>query len=234
MTERPLTAGSASRAMVEAIAAEAAETAEWTGFDAFSPSVMAAMAEVPRHLFVDPAQRPFAYENRPLPIGHGQTISQPYIVALICELAAIGPGDKVLEVGTGCGYQAAVIAELGAEVVTVERIDALAEGAAGRLDRLGYDRITVHCGDGSLGWPADAPYDAVVVTAAAFDDVPPALVAQLAVGGRLVIPVERPGGWNRLFAGRREQELLLLVKKAEDEVSRRSVLPVAFVPLISG
>ncbi len=219
--------------MVEAIADEARETAEWTGFDAFSPEVMAAMAEVPRHLFVDPAQRPFAYENRPLAIGHGQTISQPYIVALICELAAIRPGDKVLEVGAGCGYQAAVLAELGAEVVTVERIAALAESTADRLARLGYDKVTVHCGDGSLGWPAEAPYQAVVVTAAAYEDVPPALLEQLAVGGRLVIPVERPGLWSRVLTGRREQELLLLVKRGRDEVSRRSVLPVAFVPLIS-
>ena len=232
MTESENRLARESRAMVETIAVEARETENWTGRRAFAPAVMDAMGRVPRHLFVDPAQRVFAYENRPMTIGYGQTISQPFIVALICELAEVSPGSRVLEVGTGCGYQAAVLAAMDAEVVTIERIPELAEAAAARLKELGYDKVEVHQGDGTRGWPASAPYDAIVVTAAAFEDVPPALVEQLAAGGRLVIPIERPAGWHQRLMGRREQELVLIVKDDQGRVSRHDVLPVAFVPLI--
>jgi protein-L-isoaspartate(D-aspartate) O-methyltransferase len=157
--------------------------------------VLAALRKVPRHEFVPTEWRAAAYEDRPLPIGHGQTISQPYIVAVMTELAEIRPKARVLEVGTGSGYQAAVLAELGAEVYTIEIIEALASRAARTLERLGYASVRVRHGDGYRGWPEAAPFDAILVTAAA-PTVPPALLEQLAVGGRLVIPVGE--GYQRL------------------------------------
>ncbi len=222
----------ARRAMVEAIAEEVVETAKWLGKAALDPRVMSAMSEVPRHEFVDAAQRVFAYANRPLPIGHGQTISQPYIVAVMTDLAAPGPDSRVLEVGTGCGYQTAVLSAMGARVTSIELLPELAEQAAARLERLGYGRAEVHQGNGAAGWPKNAPYDAIVVTAAAFDRVPPALLAQLAPGGRMVVPIERVGRRRSLFGIGPDQELMLITKDAEGRTSERAVLPVAFVPLI--
>jgi protein-L-isoaspartate(D-aspartate) O-methyltransferase len=140
----------------------------------------------------------------------------------------------VLDVGTGCGYQAAVLGELGARVTSVELVPELAEEAARRLERLGYDRVEVHQGDGARGWPPDAPYEAIVVTAAAFARVPPALLEQLAPGGRLVVPVEHAGPRQGLLRFRPEQELLVIAKDAEGRISERSILPVAFVPLVEG
>ena len=227
----------ARQAMVSAIANEAAETEPWIGKAALDPRVMAALARVPRHRFVPVAERLRAYDNRPLPIGEGQTISQPYIVALMSDLAAVGPGDKVLEVGTGCGYQSAVLAELAGRVYSIETLPALASRAAALLAELGYHRIEVRQGDGSRGWPEAAPFDVILVTAAAERRVPEALIEQLAPGGRLVIPV---GAQRRPLLGAFglgpdvEQHLLLLTKDAEGTVTRREVLPVAFVPLVEG
>ncbi len=152
------------------------------------PRVLAAVRAVPRHEFVPPSVRDSAYEDRPLAIGHDQTISQPYVVAVMTEFAGLGDGARVLEVGTGSGYQAAVLAELGAEVYTIEIVEELAASAAAALERAGYGSVRVRHGDGHRGWPEAAPFDAILVTAAAAS-VPPALLDQLAVGGRLVMPV---------------------------------------------
>ena len=180
--------------------------------------VLAAMRTVPRHRFVDPSQAANAYDDRPLPIGRGQTISQPYIVAYMTELLRLEPGAKVLEVGTGCGYQAAVLAEIAREVYTIEIVKSLADGAADLLPRLGYGKVHVRHGDGYGGWPDQAPFDGIVV-AAAPDHVPPALVAQLAVGARLVIPV-----------GDAHQEIRVITKTASGHREER-LIPVRFVPL---
>ena len=223
----------ARRGMLAAIIEEVAETGDWTGFSQLSPRVLAALEAVPRHRFVPESEQRWAYENRPLPIGRGQTISQPYIVAAMTELAALEPQDRVLEVGTGCGYQAAVLAELAAEVYSIECLPELAAEAAARLRTLGYDNIQVRQGDGSQGWPEAAPFDAILVTAAAEQRVPPALIDQLAPGGRMIIPVGEP---HRTLLGglgfRAEQELILLTKDEPGQVSERAVLPVAFVPLV--
>jgi protein-L-isoaspartate(D-aspartate) O-methyltransferase len=184
-------------------------------------AVLRAMEAVPRHEFVPAESRAQAYADRPLPIGHGQTISQPYIVALMTSLAAPKPGDRVLEVGTGSGYQAAVLAELGARVYSIEIVEPLARAARQTLHRLGYDAVQVRHGDGYGGWPEAAPFDAIVVTAAP-PAIPPALLAQLAPGGRLVIPV-----------GTQEQELRVLVRTASG-IETRSVVPVVFVPMVGG
>ena len=181
--------------------------------------VLGAMAQAPRHLFVDEALRERAYEDRPLPIGHGQTISQPFIVAFMTEAVAVKPGERVLEIGTGSGYQAAILAAMGATVYTIEIIPALAERAAATLRELGYDQVRVRAGDGYQGWPEEAPFDAIVVTAAP-DTIPPALLDQLAEGGRLVIPV------GPQHAG---QELML-VTKTKGKLHQRNLLPVRFVP----
>ena len=212
----------ARRGMLEAVARLVADTRVETGRAVLAPEVMRALSEVPRHEFVPPAREDQAYENRPLPIGYGQTISQPYIVALMTDLLGAGPGGKVLEVGTGSAYQAAVLAALGVRVYSVEIIAPLAESAARRLARLGYDGVDVKLGDGYYGWPEHAPFDAIIVTAAA-DHVPPPLVRQLASGGRIVIPVGPRFGIQRL----------LLVEKGDEdgEVFARSILPVRFVPL---
>ena len=184
--------------------------------------VLDAMAEVPREEFVPDELREHAYDDTPLPIGHEQTISQPFIVASMIESLELGPRDRVLEIGAGSGYAAAVISRIAAEVVAIERHAALADEAAARLARLGYDNAVVEHGDGTLGWPEGAPFDAIVA-AASGPDVPPALLEQLAVGGRLVIPVgDSP----------RHQRLVRLVRRADDEYEREELYPVRFVPLV--
>jgi protein-L-isoaspartate(D-aspartate) O-methyltransferase len=207
--------------LMKEIAAEAQTTAACTGIGVFSPRVMAALAAVPRHEFVPAEERVSAYLDLPLPIGHGQTISQPYIVALMTELLEVAPGAKVLEVGSGSGYQAAVLARLAKTVHTVEIVPELARACRERLARLGYGNVAVHEGDGAAGLEREAPFDAVIVTAAA-RQVPPALVTQLKPGGRLAIPLGEPGG---------TQELMLLAKDRHGEIELRPVLPVRFVPL---
>jgi protein-L-isoaspartate(D-aspartate) O-methyltransferase len=220
--------------MVEIIAAEVAETGRWLDKDSLDERVMAAMAEVPRHAFVPAGRRDEAYENRPLPIGFGQTISQPYIVAIMTDLCRAGPGRKVLEIGTGCGYQAAVLAATGARVWTIETVPELAEQAAQRLAELGYADVQVRQGDGSKGWPEEAPFDGILVTAAASRRPPVALIEQLAPGGRLVIPVEHRAPRFLMFGAVGDQELLVIVKNEDGSVSEHCHLPVAFVPLIEG
>jgi protein-L-isoaspartate(D-aspartate) O-methyltransferase len=184
-------------------------------------AVLAAMGKVPRHEFVPEQHIEAAYEDHPLPIGHGQTISQPYIVAFMTELLQATPGSKVLEVGTGSGYQAAILAEIGAEVYSIEILAPLAAESSARLQRLGYTSIHVKQGDGYFGWPEHAPFDAIIVTAGA-DHVPPPLVEQLKPKGRLVIPVGDPHG---------EQSLTLVQKALDGTVTTRNVGPVLFVPL---
>jgi protein-L-isoaspartate(D-aspartate) O-methyltransferase len=186
------------------------------------PRVLAAMRSVPRHLFVPEPFRRDAYEDFPLPIGEGQTISQPYIVALMTELATPKPSDRALEVGTGSGYQAAVLAKLVREVYSVEILQALGDEAARRIRDLGYDNITLRVGDGYAGWPEKAPFDLILITAAP-ERVPPALLDQLAAGGRLVVPVGQAGG---------VQSLQLLRKNSAGAVEVKDVLPVRFVPLV--
>jgi protein-L-isoaspartate(D-aspartate) O-methyltransferase len=207
--------------LVREIAADARETAPYTGRTQFSPRVMDALTKVPRHLFVPPDQRPYAYENRPLPIGHGQTISQPYIVALMSEFADVQPGQRVLEIGTGSGYQAAVLAEMGAEVHTIEIVEAVGRAGAQALRDAGYGRVRTRIGDGYAGWPEAAPFDAVLVTAAA-PEIPAPLVAQLKPGGRLVIPVGARGETQQLMVG---------IKRADGTLETRRTIPVRFVPL---
>ena len=184
--------------------------------------VLEAMAEVPRHRFVPEGWAVRAYEDRPLPIGREQTISQPYIVALMTQLARVRPADRVLEVGTGSGYQAAVLAEIGARVYTIEIVGELARTARRRLERLGYEGVEVRHGDGYRGWPEAAPFDAVIVTAAP-EEMPDALVEQLAPGGRLVAPVGPVGGVQRLT---------VVEKSPDGETTTRSVAPVRFVPMV--
>lgn len=179
------------------------------------------MRKVPRHEFVPEHLADAAYEDHPLPIGYGQTISQPYIVALMTELLRLTPAAKVLEIGTGCGYQTAVLAEIAAEVYSVEIIEPLAKESADRLRRLGYRNIEVKHADGYLGWPEQAPFDAIVVTAGA-DHIPPPLVEQLKPGGRMAIPVGEAHA---------EQSLLLVEKDLDGNVSTRNVTAVLFVPL---
>ncbi len=229
----------ARAAMVEEIAVEVDGTSNWLGKDSLDARVMAAMEKVARHLFIPEADRPeasrkSAYANRPLPIGHGQTISQPYIVAVMTDMAAPGPNDRVLEIGTGCGYQTAVLAELAARVYSVEVVAELARPAAERLRRLGYSNVETRIGDGARGWPEHAPYDAIVVTAAAWRRIPPALIDQLAPGGRLVVPVDRSGSAARTPFTDQEQDLLLVIKDEKGRTSERKMLPVAFVPLVEG
>ena len=210
--------------MLEAIARDARETGGLTGRPVIAAAVVCAMRAVPRAAFVAEADAAQAYENRPLPIGHGQTISQPFIVALMTELLDIEPGARILEVGTGCGYQTAILCALGATVCSVEIVEPLAAAAAARLAALGHAEATVRAGDGHAGWPERAPFDGIIVTAAA-PAVPPALVAQLKPGGRLVIPVG-PAGTT--------QSLHRIAKRADGTSEARTVLPVAFVPLTGG
>ena len=207
--------------MVDDIAAMARETGGETGRPRFGDAVMAAMRKVPRHRFVPAPEEGLAYENRPLPIGEGQTISQPYIVALMTDLLDLKPSDRVLEVGTGSGYQAAILAEIVARVYTIEIVEPLGKRAAKVLGELGYRNVEARIGDGYGGWPAAAPFDAIIVTAAP-PEIPQPLIDQLKAGGRMVIPV---GG---TFAG---QDLLLVHKEADGRTTTRRTLPVRFVPL---
>lgn len=187
-------------------------------------ATLSAMRQVPRHEFVPENHRDRAYGDHPLPIGHGQTISQPYIVAYMTEMLNPTPGMKVLEVGTGSGYQAAVLAEIGCEVYTIEIFETLANHARSRLERLGYGDVEVRHGDGHYGWSEEAPFEAVIVTAAA-GYIPPALVEQLEPGGRMVIPVGSVYG---------VQNLILVQKDEEGEIRTRNLLPVRFVPMLKG
>ena len=195
--------------------------AGYAGDDPFSDDVLASLGRVERLRFVPPGQVRYAYENRPLPIGHGQTISQPYIVALMTDLLQPDTDDVILEIGTGSGYQAAVLAELVGHVYTIEIIEPLATSAGERLQRLGYDNVTTRLGDGYYGWEQHAPFDSIIVTAAA-SHVPPPLIEQLKPGGRMVIPV----------GARFMTQLLLLLEKGDDgEVVTRQIGAVRFVPL---
>jgi protein-L-isoaspartate(D-aspartate) O-methyltransferase len=207
--------------LISAIEADVRATSREIGRRSLDPRVLDAMKRVPRHELVPPAQRERAYLNRPLPIGHGQTISQPYIVALMTDLLEVEPGDVVLEVGTGSGYQAAVLAELVDHVYTVEIVAPLARAAARNLQRLGYDNVTVRHADGYYGWAEHGPFDAIIVTAAA-GRIPPPLVRQLKPGGRMVVPVGQP------FA---VQQLMFVQKDHRERVTTRQILPVRFVPL---
>ncbi len=211
-----------ARTLIADIAAEFAETANTTGRHALSAPVRAALASVPRETFVPPSERFLAYLNCPLPIGHGQTISQPYIVAIMTELLDLKPTDTVLEIGTGCGYQTAILARLAAHVASVEIVEDLAVAASQRLAALGYRNIDFKIGDGAAGWPERGPFDAIIVTAAAAA-VPAALLAQLKPGGRMVIPLGRPS---------EPQTLQRIEKHADGTITARDVLPVAFVPLV--
>jgi protein-L-isoaspartate(D-aspartate) O-methyltransferase len=186
------------------------------------PFVLAAMRSVPRHRFAPDHSPTLAYSDRPLPIGHDQTISQPYIVALMTELVKPSGSDRVLEIGTGSGYQAAVLAEIVDSVYTIEIIPELARTARARLDTLGYGNVVVRTGDGYKGWPERAPFDAIVVTAAP-EDIPPPLLDQLAPGGRMIVPVGPTG---------RTQRLTLVTKSANGQITRRPVAPVRFVPFL--
>jgi protein-L-isoaspartate(D-aspartate) O-methyltransferase len=209
------------RQMVAEIDALAHDTRAQIGKQGFDDRVMDVMGKVPRHEFVPPDQAPYAYRNRPLPIGHGQTISQPYIVALMTDLLRVKPGDVVFELGTGSGYQAAVLAELVNHVYTIEIIPPLAKQADERLVKLGYRNIRVKIADGYYGWEEQAPFDAIIVTASA-GHIPPSLVKQLKRGGRMVIPVGAP------FM---VQDLMLVEKQADGSITSRSILPVSFVPV---
>ena len=207
--------------LLDQIREEARHTAGETGRRAFSERVLEAVGKVPREAFVPGNLAAQAYDNTPLPIGAGQTISQPFIVALMTELLDPEPGQRVLEVGTGCGYQAAVLAELVAEVYSIEYLPELGDAAAQRLRRLGYGNVRVRIGDGHRGWPEAAPFDGIIVTAGA-PDFPEELLDQLAPGGRMVVPVGR---------GLLGQDLQLVTKDAQGEIQRKSVLPVSFVRL---
>ncbi|MDD3643649.1 MAG: protein-L-isoaspartate(D-aspartate) O-methyltransferase [Candidatus Krumholzibacteria bacterium] len=185
------------------------------------PLVLRAMREVPRELMVRPEDIRYAFHDGPLSIGHGQTISQPYIVAYMTQELGLRPADRVLEIGTGCGYQTAVLAEIAAEVYTVEVVPELAEQARERLGSLGYANISFHVGDGTRGWPEHAPYDAIIVTAAP-ESVPEALKEQLADGGRLVLPV-----------GAAMQHLVRIARRG-DRFDEELLIAVRFVPLVGG
>ncbi len=208
-------------AMVREIESNVRATSEYLGRDALDERVLEAMRRVPRHAFVPDDMRRRAYRNTPLPIGYGQTISQPYIVAIMTDLIAPRPDDRVLEVGTGSGYQAAVLAALVDTVFTIEIVEPLGERASAAFDRLAIANVRTRIGDGYYGWPGEAPFDAIVVTAAA-SHVPPPLVEQLRPGGRMVIPVG-----SQLLT----QQLLLVEKDAAGAVTTRQLLPVRFVPL---
>ncbi|HRH98319.1 MAG TPA: protein-L-isoaspartate(D-aspartate) O-methyltransferase [Prosthecobacter sp.] len=182
--------------------------------------VLEAMRSVPRHEFVPKEMRAQAYADEPLPIGHGQTISQPYIVAFMTEAINPQPGERILEIGTGSGYQAAVLAAMGAQVFSIEIVKPLGEKAGKDLRRLGYDQVKVRIGDGYAGWPEEAPFDAVIVTCAP-ENIPQPLIDQLKTGGRMIIPVGEEGGRQELY----------LLKKTADGLHKTAVLPVRFVPM---
>lgn len=206
-------------AMVHEIERTVAELGGQLGHAALSPGVLDALCAVPRHAFVPPDQLSDAYRNRPLPIGFGQTISQPFIVALMTDLAQIKPTDRVLDVGTGSGYQTAVLAHLASHVFTIELCAPLAARAAATFERLGLHNVSTRVGDGYAGWPEEAPFD-TIIAAAAPQDLPDALVAQLKPGGRLVIPV-----------GTGIQQLIVVEKRRDQSIVRSEIIPVSFVPL---
>lgn len=209
--------------LLDEIRQEVRDTRRLTGRAALDGRVMAALRKVPRHLFVPKALEDCAYLNDPLPIGHGQTISQPYIVALMTDLIQPQADHVVLEIGTGSGYQTAVLAELVRQVYSLEVVDELADAARERLQRMGYENVEVRSGNGCFGWPEHAPYDSIIVTAAAATGVPPSLMEQLKPGGRMVIPL------GERYVG---QDLMLIEKDGRGRVAEKNVLPVAFVPLI--
>jgi protein-L-isoaspartate(D-aspartate) O-methyltransferase len=212
------------RAMVREIVHLARDVGFETGREQLDSRLLGVLQQVPRHRFVPPAHLDQAYDNRPLSIGHGQTISQPYIVAVMTDLLQVGDGGKVLEIGTGSGYQAAVLADLGVSVASIEIVEPLAKEAAERLRRLGHAKVATRIGDGYYGWPERGPFDAIVVTAAA-SHVPPPLVQQLKRGGRMVIPVG---------AAFQTQQLMLVEKRADGALTTRQLMPVRFVPLTGG
>jgi protein-L-isoaspartate(D-aspartate) O-methyltransferase len=208
-------------ALINEIQAGVRATSVMLGRSALNPRIIEALKKVPRHEFVDEKYRSYAYENRPLPIGHGQTISQPYIVAIMTDLLDVDETANVLEIGTGSAYQAAILGELVADVYTVEIVEPLAESAKERLQRLHYNNVHARQGDGYYGWEEAAPFDAILVTAAA-SHIPPPLIKQLKPGGRMLIPVG-----DRFNV----QQLVLVEKNQNNKVTTRQLLPVAFVPL---
>ena len=212
----------AREALIAEIEAEVEETREFLGIDRVDPEVFRAIRAVPREEFVPDFVRDLAYVNRPLSIGHGQTISQPFIVAVMTNALSLTPSDRVLEIGTGCGYQTAVLAQMARHVYTVEVIEPLGNAARDRLTAQGYDNIDFRIGDGWAGWPEHAPYDAIIVTAAA-PERPAALIEQLAEGGRMVVPIGPRGGTQRLTR---------IEKQPGGELRSSGFLPVAFVPLV--
>ena len=214
----------ARHALVKEIISDVQATSLYLDKEALDPRVMDAMAKVPRHEFVPFMQLPFAYQNRPLPIGHGQTISQPYIVAIMTDLIKPKQEHRVLEIGTGSGYQAAILSEVVNEVYTIEIIKALGEKAKKRFKELHYQNIKSRIGDGYYGWEEAAPFDGIVVTAAA-SHVPPPLIKQLKPGGLMIIPVGSP------FL---IQHLVIVEKHPDGKVTSRQILPVRFVPLTGG
>lgn len=213
---------SPARALRRDIERVARETGRLTGLPRLSPAVLDAIQRVPRQRFVASTDAAAAWQDVALAIGHGQTISQPFVVALMTELLEPEPADRILEIGTGSGYQAAILAELVQAVFSIERIRSLADAAAARLSALGYRNVTVRSGEGRAGWPAEAPFDGILVTAAG-DDVPQALLEQLRPGGFLVLPV-------RLADGR--QMLRRITRRADGGALSADILPVAFVPLV--
>ena len=211
-------------ALIAEIEAETAETARLTGRSKLSARVLGALRTVPREAFTLETDIARAYVNAPLPIGHGQTISQPFIVAIMTELLDLEPDQSVLEIGTGSGYQAAILTELAREVWSIELVPELADKARAALAKAGYTNVEIRCGDGALGWPEHAPYDAIIVTAAA-PSIPPTLIAQLKPGGRLIAPVG---------AAYQTQTLTLVEKNAPGAIAQREIMAVAFVPLVEG
>jgi len=211
----------ARQQLLDSIAKDVESTSLYLDRKALDPRVLAAMAKVPRHEFVPEDQKSHAYENRPLPIGYGQTISQPYIVAIMTDILQTTPDSVVLEIGTGSGYQAAILSALVKQVYSIEIVAPLGEQAKQRLARLGYDNVEVRIGDGYYGWPEHAPFDAIVVTAAG-SHVPPPLIAQLKPGGRMVIPIG-----SRFLT----QQLLLVKKLPDGKITTEQIMPVRFVPL---
>jgi protein-L-isoaspartate(D-aspartate) O-methyltransferase len=208
--------------MLDDIQMEVKLTQHLIGKNALDDRVMAAMKEVPRHKFLPPNYRFLAYDNSPAPIGAGQTISQPYIVALMTDLLDTKPTDTILEIGTGSGYQAAILSRLVKQVYSLEIVEELATNARRQLKKLGYDNVEIKNGDGNFGWPEHAPFDGIIVTAAA-SHIPQGLIGQLRIGARLVIPVGLPYHY---------QELMVIEKKANGKIEARTVLSVSFVPLV--
>lgn len=211
----------ARQQLVKIIEADVKSTSSYLGTHELAPEVLESIGQVPRHEFVPEDEKPYAYENRPLPIGSGQTISQPYIVAIMTDLLNISSNSKVLELGTGSGYQAAILSGLVDKVYSIEIIETLGEKAKKRLKGLGYDNVTVRIGDGYYGWEEHGPFDAIIVTAAG-SHIPPPLIKQLKPGGRMVIPVG-----SRFMT----QQLLLVLKDKDEKITTRQILPVRFVPL---